>query len=103
MGYSRDTFYRYRQAVEEGGGEALIEKSRRTPNIRNRVAPAIEETVVTLAIDQPALGQVRVSNELRRRGDQISPPGSAACGSGTTSRRSRSASRPWRKRWPKRV
>ena len=75
MGYSRDTFYRYQQAVEEGGVEALIEKSRRKPNIRNRVAPEIEEAIVTLAIDQPALGQVRVSNELRRRGDQISPAG----------------------------
>ena len=74
-GYSRDTFYRYQQAVEEGGVEALIEKSRRKPNVRNRVAPEIEEAVVTLAINQPALGQVRVSNELRRRGDQISPAG----------------------------
>ena len=67
MGYSQDTFYRYKQAVEEGGVEALIERSRRKPNIRNRVAPEIEEAVVTLATDQPALGQVRVSNELRRR------------------------------------
>ena len=75
MGYSRDTFYRYQQAVEDGGVEALIEKSRRKPNLRNRVAPELEEAVVTLAIDQPALGQVRVSNELRRRGDQISPAG----------------------------
>ena len=43
MGYSRDTFYRYQQAVEEGGVEALVEKSRRKPNIRNRVAPEIED------------------------------------------------------------
>ena len=50
MGYSRDTFYRYQQAVEDGGGEALIEKSRRKPNLRNRVAPELEEAVVTLAI-----------------------------------------------------
>ena len=56
MGYSRDTFYRYQQAVEDGGVEALIEKSRRKPNLRNRVAPELEEAVVTLAIDQPALG-----------------------------------------------
>jgi len=26
MGLSRDTFYRYRDAVEEGGVEALLEK-----------------------------------------------------------------------------
>ena len=75
MGYSRDTFYRYRQAVDEGGFEALVEKSRRKPNLRNRTAPEIEEAIVALAIEQPALGQVRVSNELRRRGQQISPAG----------------------------
>ena len=39
MGYSRDTFYRYKQAVDEGGVEGLIEQSRRKPNLRNRTAP----------------------------------------------------------------
>ena len=73
MGYSRDTFYQYQQAVEAGGFEALVEQSRWKQNLRNRVAPEIEEIVVTLALEQPALGQVRVSNELRRRGQQISP------------------------------
>ena len=75
MGYSRDTFSRYRQAVDDGGFAALVEQSRRKPNLRNRVAPELEEAVVTLAIEQPALGQVRVSNELRKRGLTISPAG----------------------------
>ena len=75
MGYSRDTFYRYQQAVEEGGVEALIEKSRRKPNLRNRTAPEIEEAIVGLAFEQPTFGQLRVSNELRKQGHQISPAG----------------------------
>jgi transposase InsO family protein len=75
MGYSRDTFYRYKQAVEEGGVEALVEQSRRKPNLRNRTAPEIEGAIVALALDEPALGQVRVSNELRKRGLHISPAG----------------------------
>lgn len=75
MGYSRDTFYRYQQAVEDGGFEALVEKSRSRPNLRNRTAPEIEEAIVELAVQEPALGQVRVSNELRRRGLQLSPAG----------------------------
>jgi transposase InsO family protein len=75
MGYSRDTFYRYRQAVEEGGFEALVEKTRRKPNLRNRTAPEIEEAVLKIALEQPAFGQLRVSNELRKRGLHISPAG----------------------------
>ncbi len=38
MGLSRDTFYRYRDAVEEGGVEALLERTRRVPNPENRYA-----------------------------------------------------------------
>jgi transposase InsO family protein len=75
MGYSRDTFYRYRQAVDGGGFEALVEKTRRKPNLRNRTAPEIEEAILEVALEQPAFGQVRVSNELRKRGLHISPAG----------------------------
>ncbi len=75
MGYSRDTFYRYRQAVDEGGFEALVDQSRRKPNLRNRVAQEVEDAAVALAIEQPAYGQVRASNELRKQGHDISPSG----------------------------
>src|SRR3954469_8756588 len=36
MGLSRDTFYRYRSAVESGGIDALIDANRRKPNPKNR-------------------------------------------------------------------
>ena len=75
MGYSRDTFYRYRAAVEEGGVEALIESSRRKPNRKNRVAESTERRIVELALDNPALGQQRVANELRKEGIHISGAG----------------------------
>ncbi len=75
MGMSRDTFYRYRDAVDEGGIEALIEKDRRQPNLRNRVDELTEEAVVKYAVDFPAHGQVRASNELRKLGTFISPSG----------------------------
>jgi len=75
MGFSRDTFYRYRSAVESGGIDALIDANRRKPNPKNRVEEATEMAVAAFAIEQPAFGQVRVSNELRKRGIFVSPSG----------------------------
>lgn len=75
MGFSRDTFYRYQNAKEEGGVEALFEANRRKPNVRNRVEQHIEDAVCKMALDQPAFGQTRVSNELRKEGLFISPAG----------------------------
>lgn len=75
LGYSRDTFYRYKELFEEGGEAALKELSRKKPNIKNRIAADIEERVVSFAIDNPAFGQVRVSNELKKDGVFISPAG----------------------------
>lgn len=75
MGVSRDTFYRYQEAKSTGGVEALLHKDRRRPNLKNRVDHAIEDAVLAYAIEQPAHGQVRVSNELRKRGIFVSPSG----------------------------
>ena len=75
MGVSRDTFYCYQELVEEGGVDALINKSRRAPNLKNRIDAATEQAVVAYAIDQPAHGQHRTSNELRKQGVFLSGSG----------------------------
>ena len=75
MGFSRNTFYRYQAAVETGGVEALIDANRRKPNPRNRVEEIAESAVTAFALEQPAFGQLRVSNELRKRGIFVSPSG----------------------------
>ncbi|HDL4219755.1 TPA: IS481 family transposase, partial [Mannheimia haemolytica] len=75
MGMSRDTSYRYQQAVEQSGVDALLNQNRRVPNLKNRVDEATEQAVVKFAFDNPAFGQVRVSNELRKQGIFISAGG----------------------------
>lgn len=75
MGLSRDTFYRYKSACDEGGIQALFDKNRRKPNLQNRVDPSVEKAVTQYAIDYPAHGQHRASNELRKRGVFVSGSG----------------------------
>lgn len=75
MGFSRETFYRYQEAVSKGGVEALLDKNKRVPNFKNRVDEAIENAVTDYAIEYPAHGQLRASNELRKKGIFVSPSG----------------------------
>lgn len=75
MGLSRDTFYRYKSAVEENGVAALFDQSRRKPNLKNRVDQNIEDAVTAYAIEYPAHGQHRASNELRKKGVFVSGSG----------------------------
>jgi transposase InsO family protein len=75
LGISRQHYYDIKTAIEEEGLEGLLEKSRRSPRIGNRVAPEIEQKVLDYSLEFPTHGQTRAANELKKLGTIISAGG----------------------------
>ena len=65
-GVSRDTIYRHRKLIKEGGVQALRRQVRADHIHQNRTDQKVTSTVIEFSLDNPHLGQVQVSNQLKK-------------------------------------
>ena len=65
-GVSRDTIYRHRKLIKEGGLQSLKRQVRADHIHGNRTDQEIANTVIEFSLDNPHLGQVQVSNQLKK-------------------------------------
>ena len=65
-GVSRDTIYRHRKLIKEGGVQALKRQVRADHYHQNRTDQEMASTVIEFSLDNPHLGQVQVSNQLKK-------------------------------------
>lgn len=75
MGYSRDSYYRFKKQYENAGERGLHNLSRKKSTLKNRVSPEVEDQVIEIALDYPNYGQAKVAELLTARGCTISPSG----------------------------
>ena len=75
LGVSRQHYYDIKQVIDEEGLDGLLEKSRRSPRIGNRVPADVEQKLLDYALRYPTHGQFRTANELKQQGIMISAGG----------------------------
>lgn len=72
-GVSRSQFYEYKRAFQEHGFEGLKDLPPIPKSCPHETPAEVKEKVITLSIEHPAWGPVRVSDQLRLEGISVSP------------------------------
>lgn len=72
-GVSRSQFYEYKRAFQEEGFSGLMDRPPVPKTFPNETPAEIKEKILQLSIEHPAWGQLRISDQLRLEGIQVSP------------------------------
>jgi hypothetical protein len=86
MGYSRDSFYRFKELYETGREMTLLALTLRKPHLANFAPAECEAVIVDLFLELPAFGQIWIANEVPSAATRSHPPAYAGSGSRTISR-----------------
>ncbi len=75
-GISRDTIYRHRRLVKANGKQALKRQVNQNHRHKNRSSKEMEKLIIDFSLQNPHLGQVQISAQLRANySTEISPAG----------------------------
>ncbi|MBN1226561.1 MAG: helix-turn-helix domain-containing protein, partial [Deltaproteobacteria bacterium] len=75
MTFSRDSFYRFKKAYDQGGPDALSKKGYKATYHKKRISSDVEDAVIKVSLKDPLLGRHKISKLLGEQGIKVSPAG----------------------------
>jgi len=72
-GVSRSQFYDYKRSFQEFGFEGLIDRPPIPKTFPGETPPELKEKIISLSLQHPAWGPVRIADHLRLEGVSVSP------------------------------
>ena len=75
LGFSRESYYKYKRLFDRYGIDGLKDKQRRPPNMPNKASPQRERAVLDYCLEYPTHGPLRIAHELKKKNIDISSGG----------------------------
>jgi len=75
LGFSRESYYKYKRLFDKYGIDGLKDNPRRPPNMPNKASPEKEKAVLDYCLEYPTHGPLRIAHELKKKNIDISSGG----------------------------